>query len=563
MFVKQRLILSVALQCMVLLQACSGGGGESAPIPPTPSDTGAPVITLNGAATVRHEQGTTYRDAGATANDAVDGNVSVTTSGNVGDTAASYTLTYTANDSSGNSATATREVTVEDTVAPVVTVNGALSVEQLHRSVYVDEGATAQDTVDGAVNVDLTGSVVDALGTYTLTYTAIDSAGNSASIERTVEVCAAEPVEINGELDFAAACDAQSAISLVQEHTQAGLGGSWEVDYYVNSAYSCGLSGSQSFLIVEPRNNPGTEAPLWIFLHGGGVGYFDANQNYHTMKSASGPIFNDQETFDYLLNDTILSQVFDNSAAVIDSTIKRRLDEGYRVLVPSMCTHDLYSGLGTPYPNTANTDTKTNGLQATMAAIDYTVANFPTSDVFAHGASAGSAGVFPLALAYNQQNVNLTGIVLDSYLITPRLLPLFAAIAGHASFPFDAQFDPQAVIEKVGYFSDTAQYDAYPEAQISSGFRAVPILYIAGKQDSFCGGGAPAIADAVSAGFNNNCEWLIDGLSQSVAAQANSPHQVELINGGHVLTEEVSTANDAVDTFINRVLAESPPHPFS
>ena len=31
--------------------------------------------------------------------------------------------------------------------------------------------------------------------------------------------------------------------------------------------------------------------------------------------------------------------------------------------------------------------------QATMAAIDYTVANYPTTHVWAHGTSAGSIGV--------------------------------------------------------------------------------------------------------------------------------------------------------------------------
>jgi hypothetical protein len=53
---------------------------------------------------------------------------------------------------------------------------------------FVDPGATASDAVDGAVTVSVTGSVGDAPGSYTLTYSATDRAGNQASITRTVVV---------------------------------------------------------------------------------------------------------------------------------------------------------------------------------------------------------------------------------------------------------------------------------------------------------------------------------------------------------------------------------------
>ena len=74
--------------------------------------------------------GTTYVDPGATANDAFHGNTAVTASGNV-DTSAvgSYTITYTATDNDNNTATATRTVNVVDTTAPVITINGASTID--------------------------------------------------------------------------------------------------------------------------------------------------------------------------------------------------------------------------------------------------------------------------------------------------------------------------------------------------------------------------------------------------------------------------------------------------
>ncbi|MBT8104787.1 MAG: DUF5011 domain-containing protein [Woeseiaceae bacterium] len=148
---------------------------------------------MSGSSTVNHEQGTAYTDPGATATDAVDGSVPVTTSGSVGAAAGTYTLTYTATDSAGNRATATRTVIVADTTAPVIDMVGPASMNHVQGTAFTDPGATATDTVDGSVAVVTTGSVDDAVGTYTLTYTATDAAGNSATASRTVIVEAPPP----------------------------------------------------------------------------------------------------------------------------------------------------------------------------------------------------------------------------------------------------------------------------------------------------------------------------------------------------------------------------------
>ncbi len=75
-----------------------------------------------------------------------------------------------------------------DRAAPVITLNGPSTVNHEQGTTYTDPGATATDAVDGAVPVTVSGSVGAAAGTYTLTYTASDRAGNVATATRTVIV---------------------------------------------------------------------------------------------------------------------------------------------------------------------------------------------------------------------------------------------------------------------------------------------------------------------------------------------------------------------------------------
>jgi len=198
MLFKNKLLGLVLPLIALTLQAC-GGATDSTPTNPS-ADTAAPVITLTGLPIVNHELGFTYIDAGATATDDVDGTVSVSTAGSAGTSAGTYTLTYTASDSAGNTATATRSVIVADTSVPVIALVGPASVSHEEGSTYVDAGATATDTVDGSVVVVTTGSVGTTVGTYSLNYTATDSAGNVATATRTVVVETGNSAANQGDL---------------------------------------------------------------------------------------------------------------------------------------------------------------------------------------------------------------------------------------------------------------------------------------------------------------------------------------------------------------------------
>ena len=174
--------------------ASDAAGNAATPVTRTVvvSDRAAPVITLLGEASVSHQVGTPYTDAGADATDSLDGNVSVTTTGEVDeDTFGTYTLTYNASDAAGNAATpVTRTVMVSDRTAPVITLSGEASVNHELGVPYTDAGATATDSVDGSVPVTRSGEVdVNTSGTYTLTYNASDAADNAATpVTRTVEI---------------------------------------------------------------------------------------------------------------------------------------------------------------------------------------------------------------------------------------------------------------------------------------------------------------------------------------------------------------------------------------
>jgi len=88
-------------------------------------------------------------------------------------------------------------VTMADTVAPVITLNGVGTVVLELGGVWIDPGATASDLCAGPVVVVAGGTVNTAVpGTNVLTYSASDGNGNAGSITRTVVVRDTVPPQI-------------------------------------------------------------------------------------------------------------------------------------------------------------------------------------------------------------------------------------------------------------------------------------------------------------------------------------------------------------------------------
>ena len=171
-------------------------------------DTTRPVITITGG-DIDHEQGTPYTDLGATALDNIDGDItsSISVENNVdSDIAGTYAVVYNVSDSSGNTADQkTRTVVVSDTTRPVINLIGDSEIDLLVDDIYVDDGATAVDNIDGDItNQIITVNPVNTseFGTYVVTYNVKDSSGNEATqVTRSVYIGGTLDVDGNGRYD--------------------------------------------------------------------------------------------------------------------------------------------------------------------------------------------------------------------------------------------------------------------------------------------------------------------------------------------------------------------------
>jgi len=162
------------------------------------------VITILGGTPITVLASSTYTDLGATANDDVDGDITanIVVTGSVDtEVLGQHTITYTVSDSASNTSTAIRDVfvveaTTTDNILPVIFITGGTPITILEGGVYTELGATATDDVDGDItaNIVVTGSVnTNTVGVYTITYTVSDTALNTATAFRTVNVIANGP----------------------------------------------------------------------------------------------------------------------------------------------------------------------------------------------------------------------------------------------------------------------------------------------------------------------------------------------------------------------------------
>ena len=195
---------------VLVYEATDGAGNPAEPTVRVVEvlDTAPPAITLIGADVVSLECGVqSYEEPGVDVTDSCDMEPEVQVSGDLVDTATrgTYVVTYGAVDLAGNAAVpVSRTVTVQDTSAPVILLNGPALLELACDSEeYVEQGVTVSDGCDAAVSVVIGGDRVDSrtAGTYEITYDATDTSGNRSQATRTVLVLDQEAPELECPVD--------------------------------------------------------------------------------------------------------------------------------------------------------------------------------------------------------------------------------------------------------------------------------------------------------------------------------------------------------------------------
>lgn len=152
-------------------------------------DKEKPVITLNGNNETYVCKNKEYQDEGATAKDNYDGDIT----NKIKTKVSKEKVIYTVSDKAKNKAKKTRKLIEGDITPPTLTLNGTNEITIYAGDKYNEPGVKANDNCDDDIsnNIVTSGSVdTNKIGTYTLTYSVIDSNNNKAEITRNIKVIA-------------------------------------------------------------------------------------------------------------------------------------------------------------------------------------------------------------------------------------------------------------------------------------------------------------------------------------------------------------------------------------
>lgn len=256
-----------------------------------------------------------------------------------------------------------------------------------------------------------------------------------------------------------------ATVSKVSSTTEDG----WRYDFYRNAAYPCSISGYQTFTIATQVDAAKTEThPLWVYMHGGGVGYFSPDGVPRAAEGRESAMWMTEESAE------------DLRAEFSKGELMRRIREepaGFRMMAVSMCNRDIYGGDDTADPNNPNTTPDgqprtANGYFATKAAVEYAQDLYPTDDYFLHGTSAGSYGSYSVAWGLERQGLAPTGTVSDSGVLNPPWID--AQVDGENCAPPRAA---QAIINE-RLHPEIADPENAPDLLVARGELTVPILQL-------------------------------------------------------------------------------------
>lgn len=175
----------------------------------------------------------------------------------------------------------------EDTTKPVLALNGSNPMNIDLGTSFTDPGATATDDVDGDISssIGVTGTVdSSSVGTYTLTYTVSDDAGNVATTTRTVNVNMSRSAAL-GPYRTTNTCPTPQSFVATTTNFQAGASANQFVInmfYYNGGTLSCTLDGTN--VTVDAGQSPN---PQLLLVTGSGT--FNAQGKVLTMNYVFDP----------------------------------------------------------------------------------------------------------------------------------------------------------------------------------------------------------------------------------------------------------------------------------
>ena len=145
-----------------------------------------------------------------------------------------------------------------------------------------------------------------------------------------------------------------------------------------------------------------------------------------TTRAATSPSGGSESANDAESTGELLGLLYEYAGAdgTRDTFVADRLAAGDRFAIGSLCDHDLYLGVGQPYPHDPHHDDTVDGLVANLAMVDAVVNGTdavvarPTSSLWVLGTSAGAFGGYALGHNLDARGVDVAGIVLDSGLLT-------------------------------------------------------------------------------------------------------------------------------------------------
>ena len=279
-------------------------------------DETPPTMSLIGNSSIQLTIGDTYLEQGATANDNIDGNItsSIIISGSVNTSAVgNYTLTYTVSDNQGNTTSVSRLINVTvpiDETPPTMSLIGNSSIQLTIGDTYLEQGATANDNIDGNItsSIIISGSVnTSAVGTYSLSYSVSDAAGNVSSVIRIINV------------------------SVPSSLTDNYLNGTWDgIELYL---YSSGTANIENTYDVPTCGEPYTyliinKTTSKISTQGIGINYPNGNctSSEYPVKSDSYTINSDGNSFEHDVGGTGVIRKYE----IVSKTENEMIVKSYR-----------------------------------------------------------------------------------------------------------------------------------------------------------------------------------------------------------------------------------------